>query len=84
MIIITDNSSKNHWIIIISGKGVNDTLIYIYIYIYIYVYSKVRLANVVDGDPKVLFSTATTPRGATPFSGLTHFFLDTYLIMLSF
>ena len=44
---------------------------------------KVKLATVVDGDQKVSFSRATTPRcrgGATP--GLLHFILDPYLIML--
>ena len=37
----------------------------------------VKLATVVVGDPKVLFSIATT------FPGLLHFTFDTYLIMLS-
>ena len=39
----------------------------------------------VDGDPEAPFSIATTPsigEGATPFSGLPHFTLDTYLIIL--
>ena len=43
---------------------------YIYIYTHIYVYriyihiyiSKVRLATIVEGDPKAPFSIATTPR----------------------
>ena len=35
---------------------------YIYIYIYIYSKSKVKLATVVEGNPKALFSIATTPR----------------------
>ena len=47
----------------------------------------VKLATVVKGNPKAPFSVATTPRcfgeGAIPFSGLLHFTLDTYLIMLS-
>ena len=44
------------------------------------------LATVVEVDPKAPFSIATTPRcreGATPFPGLLHFTLDTYLILLS-
>ena len=44
--------------------------------------SKVKLETVVDGDPKALFSIATTPsvvEGATPSSWLLHFILDTYL-----
>ena len=49
--------------------------------------SKIKLATVVEGDPKAPFSIATTPRcrggGNTPFSGLLHFTLDPYLIMLS-
>ena len=48
---------------------------------------KVKLATAVEGDQKALFSIATTHRGvgegATPFPGLLHFTLDTYLIMLS-
>ena len=43
--------------------------------------------TIVEGDPKAPFSIATTPRcsggGFTPFPGLLHFTLDTYLIMLS-
>ena len=51
-------------------------------------YMKVYLTTFVEGDPKALFSIATTPRcrggeGATPSSGLLHFTLDPYLIMLS-
>ena len=42
------------------------------------VVSKVKLATVVEGDPKAPFSI-----GATPSSRLLHFTLDTYLIMLS-
>ena len=41
---------------------------------------------VVEGNPKVPFSTATTSRcreGRSPFLGLLHFTLDTYFIMLS-
>ena len=44
------------------------------------------LATVVKGDQKAPFSIATTSRwreGATPFPGLLHFTLVTYLIMLS-
>ena len=47
---------------------------------------KVKLATVVEGDPKATFSIATAPRctkDATPFLGLLHFTLDMYLIMLS-
>ena len=47
---------------------------------------KLWLATVVEGEPKAPFSIATTPRvgeGATPFSGLLHFTLNPYLIMLS-
>ena len=39
--------------------------------------------TVVELDPKVPFSIAATPKGATPFIGLRHFTLDRYLIMLS-
>ena len=48
--------------------------------------SIVKLTTVVDGDQKAPFSIAITPRcrkGATPFPGLFHFTLDTYLILLS-
>ena len=49
--------------------------------------SKVKeLATLVKGDPKAPFLIATTPRcreDATPFLGLLHFTLDSYLIMLS-
>ena len=38
--------------------------------------SKVKLATIVEGDPKAPFSIATTP-------GLLHFTLEPYLIMLS-
>ena len=44
------------------------------------------MATVVEGERKVPFSIATTLRyreGATPFPGLLHFTLYTYLIMLS-
>ena len=37
------------------------TYIYV-IYMYIYIYSKVKLATIVEGDPKAPFSIATTPR----------------------
>ena len=46
----------------------------------------VKLATIVEGDQKASFSIATTPRcreGTTPFPGLLHFTLDTYLILLS-
>ena len=52
-----------------------------------YIYIKVvKLATIVEGDPKAPFSIATTPRcrgGRYSFSGLLHFTLDLYLIMLS-
>ena len=35
--------------------------IYVCVYIYIYI-SKVKLATIVEGDPKAPFSIATTPR----------------------
>ena len=45
------------------------------------------MATIVEGDSKVSFSIATTPRrcrgGATTFPGLLHFPLDTYFIMQS-
>ena len=44
----------------------------------------VNLATLVKSDPKVPFLIAITPRcrkGTTPFTGLLHFTLDTYLIM---
>ena len=46
---------------------------------------KVKLASVVEGYPKAPFSIATTPRcreGTTPFPGLLHLTLETYLIMV--
>ena len=52
----------------------------------IYKYIYIKLATVVEGDQKIAFSIATTPRcrgGDTPFLGLLHFTLDTYLISLS-
>ena len=33
-----------------------------HIYIYIYIYKNVKLATVVEGNPKAPFSMATTPR----------------------
>ena len=47
---------------------------------------KVNLATIVEGNPKVPFSIATTPRcrgGRYYFPGLLYFTLDPYLIMLS-
>ena len=41
-----------------------------------YIYMKVKLATVVEGDPKAPFSIATTLRcggNATPFPGFLHF-----------
>ena len=44
------------------------------------------MATIVKGKPKALFLIATTHlgvgEGMTPFPGLLHFILDTYLIML--
>ena len=48
--------------------------------------SKVKLATIVEGDPKAPFSIATTPMcrgGRYSFPGLLYFTLDPYLIMLS-
>ena len=50
------------------------------------VVSKVKLAIIVEGNPKAPFSIATTPRcrgGCYSFPGLLYFTLDPYLIMLS-
>ena len=47
---------------------------------------KVKLATIVEGDPKAPFSIATTPRcrgGCYSFPVLLYFTLDPYLIMLS-
>ena len=47
---------------------------------------KLLLATVVEGDQKAPFSIATTPKcrgSATPFPGLLHLTLNTYLILLS-
>ena len=44
------------------------------------------MATIVESDPKASFSIAITQRckeGSTPFPGLPHFTLDSYLIMLS-
>ena len=64
-------------------KSLETYLIISYIYIYI---SKVKLATIVEGKPKALFSIATTPRcrgGRYSFPVLLYFTLDPYLIMLS-
>ena len=48
--------------------------------------SKVKLATIVEGNPKAPFSIATTPMcrgGRYSFPGLLYFILDPYLIMLS-
>ena len=48
--------------------------------------SKVKLATIVEGNPKAPVSIATTPRcrgGRYSFPGLLYFTLDPYLIMLS-
>ena len=47
---------------------------------------KVKLATIVEANPKAPFSIATTPRcrgGRYSFPGLLHFTLDPYFIMLS-
>ena len=47
---------------------------------------KVKLATVVEDDPKAPFLISITPRcriGHYTFPGLLHFTLDSYLIMLS-
>ena len=46
---------------------------------------KVKLATLVEGNPKAPFSQATTlgcRGGNTPFPGLLHFIIDPYFIML--
>ena len=48
--------------------------------------NKVKLATIVEGNPKAPFSIATTPMcrgGRYSFPGLLNFTLDPYLIMLS-
>ena len=48
--------------------------------------SKVKLATIVEGNPKAPFSITSTPRckgGRYSFPGLLYFTLDPYLIMLS-
>ena len=48
--------------------------------------SKLKLATIVEGDPKAPFRYLLhqgVGEGATPFPGLLHFTLDPYLIMLS-
>ena len=45
-----------------------------------------KMTTVAEGDQKAPFSIATTSNvgeGTTPFPGLPHFTLDTYLILLS-
>ena len=50
-----------HQIMYISRR-LQGQYIYIYIYIYIYyIYNLVKLATLVEGDPKAPFSIATTP-----------------------
>ena len=47
---------------------------------------KIKLATLVEGDPKAPFSIATIPRrrgSATLFPGSLHFTFDPHLIMLS-
>ena len=54
-------------------------------FIYIYIY--IKSATLAEGDPRALFSLATTPgveEGASTFSGLLYSTLDCYLMMLSF
>ena len=52
----------------------------------LYIYIKVKLATIVEGNPKAPFSIATTPMcrgGRYSFPGLLYFTLDPDLIMLS-
>ena len=47
---------------------------------------KKKLVTVFKGNPEAPFSVATTRgvrKGDTPFPGLLHFTLDTYIVMLS-
>ena len=56
------------------------------VYKYTREHKKVKLATIVEGNPKAPFSIATTPRcrgGRYSFPGLLYFTLDPYLIMLS-
>ena len=49
-------------------------------------FSKIKLATIVEGDPKANFSIATTPRcrgGCYFFPWIAPLYLDPYLIMLS-
>ena len=60
---------------------------YIYIYIYIYIY-KSKVGDLCRGCPKGSFfdsyyTTDGVGEGVTPFPGLLHFTLNTYLILLS-
>ena len=51
--------------------------------IYKYIWSEVKLVSIVEGDPKILFSIATTPRcGRRALLSLDYSTLP-YLIMLS-
>ena len=54
----------------------SEYIIFVRVCLYVY---KVKLVTVVEGDPKAPF---TTPRCSSLFSGLTHFTLDPYVIML--
>ena len=59
---------------------------YIYIYIYIYLYSCCcwrSYSKVTRNFPFQLLLHRGVGKGATPFAGLLHFTLDTYLILLS-
>ena len=61
-------------------------LFFFFLFLFFHSKVKVKLTTLVEGDPKLPFSIATTPRcreGATPFPGLLHFTLDPYLIVLS-
>ena len=53
---------------------------------YIYIVVKVKLATLVEGDPKANFSIATTPKWRGErylFPWIAPLYLDPYLIMLS-
>ena len=75
---------RNRLTAVIEANG--DFLFIILIYDFKIFSSKVKLATIVEGNPKAPFSIATTPRcrgGRYSFPGLLYFTLDPYLIMLS-
>ena len=63
-----------------------NVFLYLFVTRDLYLSKKVKLATIVEGNPKAPFSIATTPRcrgGRYSFPGLLYFTLDPYLIMLS-